>query len=56
MVTKEESVRVEKEFKYWGARKKGRKGAFLNLEDLLLGGMTREEIWERAGIEDGDDV
>jgi hypothetical protein len=56
MVTKEESEKVEKEFKYWAARKKARKVAYLNLEDVLRGGMSREEIWEKAGIEDGDDV
>lgn len=55
-MTKEESEKVEREFRYWGARKKARKVAYLNLEDVLCAGMTRDEIWEKAGIEDGDDV
>jgi len=54
MVTKEEAERVEKEFKYWATKRKVRKECFLTLEAMFLEGMPRDEIWERAGIEDGD--
>lgn len=51
-ISKEEMARVEKEFKYWGAKRKARKIAYEGLEDLLLGsGKTREEVREEAGIE-----
>jgi 26S proteasome regulatory subunit (ATPase 3-interacting protein) len=52
MVTKEELDRTEKELRYWGAKSKARKDGFRNLEAQLLEGMTREEIWEKAGIEE----
>lgn len=51
MVTKEEKEKVDAEYKYWAAKRQARKRAFDNLEDLFLAGMTREELWERAGIE-----
>ncbi|TVY64193.1 Homologous-pairing protein, partial [Lachnellula suecica] len=47
MVTREQAEAVEKEARYWAARKKARKECFLNLEGLLLDQMTREEIWEK---------
>jgi hypothetical protein len=51
-VSKEEMVRVEKEFKYWGLKRRVRKSAYENLEDMLLGtGKGKEEIREEAGIE-----
>jgi 26S proteasome regulatory subunit (ATPase 3-interacting protein) len=50
-VSKEDVERVEREFRYWGIKRKARKEAFLGLEGMLLVGMTKEEIWERAGIE-----
>jgi 26S proteasome regulatory subunit, ATPase 3, interacting protein len=61
-VSKEDVERIEKEERYWKARAKGRKEAFKVLEELALGasagedgvGMTREELWEKVGIE-GDD-
>ena len=52
MVTREEMEKVEKDFKYWGKKRVARKNAFLALEGNLLEGMTREEIWERVGIEE----
>ena len=54
MVTKEESELVEKEFKYWASKRKARKECFLTLEAMFLEGMPKHEIWEKAGIEDGD--
>ncbi|TAQ83119.1 hypothetical protein B7494_g8558 [Chlorociboria aeruginascens] len=53
-VTKEEMERAEKEWAYWTKKRKERKGLFEGLEYVLLEGMTREEIWERAGIESDD--
>ncbi|TVY33204.1 Homologous-pairing protein [Lachnellula occidentalis] len=54
MVTKEESERVEKEAKYWAGKRRVRKECFLTLEAMFLEGMPRDEVWEKAGIEDGD--
>ncbi|TVY89102.1 Homologous-pairing protein [Lachnellula willkommii] len=54
MVTREESERVEKEARYWAAKRRARKECFLSIEALFLEGMPRDEIWEKAGIEDGD--
>jgi 26S proteasome regulatory subunit (ATPase 3-interacting protein) len=51
IVTKEESETIEREFKYWSARRKGRKDAFANLEANLLEGLTTEEIMDKAGLE-----
>jgi 26S proteasome regulatory subunit (ATPase 3-interacting protein) len=51
MVTREEVERVDKEFRYWGGKRGARKNAFGNLEGVLLEGMSREEVWERAGVE-----
>lgn len=53
-LTKEEMVRVEKDFKYWGTKKKLRKLAYQVIEDQLAEGLTREQIREKAGIEDAD--
>lgn len=52
MVTKEELERIEKEYRYWSTKRKARKIAFENLEAELLVGFTKEEIWERAGLEE----
>ncbi|TVY16860.1 Homologous-pairing protein 2 [Lachnellula arida] len=54
MVTREESERVEREARYWAAKRRARKECFLSIEALFLEGMPRDEIWEKAGIEDGD--
>ncbi|KAF7854695.1 hypothetical protein EAF04_010264 [Stromatinia cepivora] len=54
VVRKEEVERVGKELGYWGRMRGVRKRGFLNVEGVLLEGMGREEIWERAGIE-GDE-
>jgi 26S proteasome regulatory subunit (ATPase 3-interacting protein) len=51
MVTREEVERVDREFRYWGQKRGARKNAFGNLEGVLLEGMSREEVWERAGVE-----
>jgi 26S proteasome regulatory subunit, ATPase 3, interacting protein len=51
MVTREEVERVDREFRYWGQKRGARKNAFGNLEAVLLEGMSREEVWERAGVE-----
>ncbi|KAH7382983.1 Tat binding protein 1-interacting protein-domain-containing protein [Cadophora sp. MPI-SDFR-AT-0126] len=50
-VTREEVEKVEKDLKHWGAKRLARRKAFENLEALLLDGMSREDIWEKAGIE-----
>lgn len=50
-VTKEEMESVEKEYRYWSGKRLARKRAFDALEDLFLAGMSREELWEKAGIE-----
>lgn len=54
MVTREESERVEREARYWAAKRRVRRECFLSIEALFLEGMPRDEVWERAGIEDGD--
>ncbi|CZT00201.1 uncharacterized protein RCO7_08377 [Rhynchosporium graminicola] len=51
MVTTEEVETVERELKFWTAKRWVRKKAFENLEGVLLDGMSREDIWEKAGIE-----
>jgi 26S proteasome regulatory subunit, ATPase 3, interacting protein len=51
LVTTEETEKVDKEFRYWAAKRGARKMAFDALEDLFLVAMSREELWERAGIE-----
>ncbi|KAK0114644.1 hypothetical protein ONS95_014131 [Cadophora gregata] len=51
-VTREEVEKVEKDLKYWSAKMILRKKAFQNLEAMLLDGMSREDIWEKAGIEE----
>jgi 26S proteasome regulatory subunit (ATPase 3-interacting protein) len=54
LVTKEETERVDKDFRYWSAKRQARKRAFDELEDIFLAGMSREELWEKAGIEGED--
>jgi hypothetical protein len=51
MVTREEVETVDREFRYWGQKRVVRKNAFGNLEGVLLEGMSRDEVWERAGVE-----
>ncbi|PVH87823.1 TBPIP-domain-containing protein [Cadophora sp. DSE1049] len=50
-VTREEVEKVEKDLKHWSVKGLARKKAFENLEAVLLDGMSREDIWEKAGIE-----
>jgi hypothetical protein len=50
-VSKEEMEGVEKEWKYWNGKRRVRKSAFEAVEDQLRDGMTKEEIWEKAGLE-----
>ncbi|CCU75702.1 unnamed protein product [Blumeria hordei] len=52
VVTKEELMRIERDFHYWTKKRAARKRAFQNLEDLLLETKGREELWEEAGIEE----
>ncbi|TGO44403.1 hypothetical protein BOTNAR_0829g00020 [Botryotinia narcissicola] len=55
VVRKEEVEKVETEFVYWGKMKGVRKRGFEGVEGMLLEGMSREDIWEKAGIEgDGE--
>lgn len=54
LVTKEETERIDKEFRYWSAKRQARRRAFDDLEDIFLAGMSREELWEKAGIEGED--
>jgi hypothetical protein len=51
--SKEEVVRVEKEFKYWGKMMMKRRKAYEELEDKIIDGMGkgREEIREELGVE-----
>ncbi|RDL31772.1 uncharacterized protein BP5553_09174 [Venustampulla echinocandica] len=51
-VTKEEAERVQKEYAYWKSKMGVRKRCFRELEGMLMEGMSRDEIWERVGIED----
>lgn len=50
-VKREDVERVERELVYWGKKRRARKVAFENLEEHLLAGMSREDIWEKVGIE-----
>ncbi|KUJ14863.1 TBPIP-domain-containing protein [Mollisia scopiformis] len=53
VVTREESEKVEREWKYWGKKRGDRKKGFLNLEAVMLEGeLKREDLWERAGLEE----
>lgn len=55
MITKEELDKTEKEWKYWSQKRMMRKKAFKELEgDLLdaMEGLTREDLWDKAGIEE----
>lgn len=52
MLTKDEMEKVEKDFKYWGMKRKARKGAYANLEyQLLEGGITKDDIEDKVGVE-----
>jgi len=50
-VSKEEVLGMEKELGYWTKKATARKRAFDGLMSMLLDGMTREEIYDKAGIE-----
>ncbi|KAH6721101.1 Tat binding protein 1-interacting protein-domain-containing protein [Leptodontidium sp. MPI-SDFR-AT-0119] len=50
-VTTEEVEKVEKDLKYWGNKRLIRRRAFENLEGVLRDGMSKEDIWDKAGIE-----
>jgi 26S proteasome regulatory subunit (ATPase 3-interacting protein) len=50
-VSREEIETVEKEFKYWASKRLIRRNAFQGLEEVLREAMSKEEIWEKAGIE-----
>jgi 26S proteasome regulatory subunit (ATPase 3-interacting protein) len=52
-VKKEEVIRIDREVKEWASKRKKRMDAFKNLEAVFLQGpWSREEIWEKAGIEE----
>lgn len=51
IVTRDELENVEKEYKYWGARRKARKNGYLNIEAQLLEGYTKDELEEKLGFE-----
>ena len=51
-LTREELEKAEKEFKYWSARRRGRMEGFKTVEEMFLAGMTKEELWEKAGLEE----
>ncbi|EMR89118.1 putative tbp1-interacting protein tbpip protein [Botrytis cinerea BcDW1] len=56
VVRKEEVERVERDFAYWGKMRGVRKRGFEGVEGMLLEGMSREDVWEKAGIEgDGEE-
>ncbi|KAG9244878.1 Tat binding protein 1-interacting protein-domain-containing protein [Calycina marina] len=50
-VSKEEIAAMDKDFTYWTKRAAGRKKAFLNLMGTLSEGMSKEDIYEKAGID-----
>ncbi len=53
IVTKEELDVTEAELRKWGRKRKARVEAYKNLEAVLLdNGCNREEVRERAGIEE----
>ena len=52
MITTEDMEKVEKEFKYWGARRKARKNGYLNLYAQLSEGFSKDEIEEKVGVEE----
>ncbi|ESZ93597.1 hypothetical protein SBOR_6026 [Sclerotinia borealis F-4128] len=56
VVKKQEVDRVGKEFAYWSKMKGVRKRGFQAVEGALLEGMSREDIWEKAGIEGDEDL
>jgi len=52
ILTRVEVETAERELRNWGMKRRARKSAFDGLEGMLMEGMTREEIWERAGLEE----
>jgi hypothetical protein len=46
-----QTTQTEKEWKYWSGKCSARKKGFKDVEGVLLEGMSREELWERVGIE-----
>lgn len=53
-ISKEDMETVEKEWRYWTTKKKGRKNAFDNLQGQFADAMPKAELWEKAGIESED--
>lgn len=52
-VSKEEMEKAEREWKIWDRTAKVRRKCFLELEATLLeAGISKDELWERAGIEE----
>jgi 26S proteasome regulatory subunit, ATPase 3, interacting protein len=53
MVTREEVEKVDREVREWSAKRKRRVDAFKALEEMVLQGpWSREELWEKAGLEE----
>jgi len=53
MVTKEEVSKVGREVKEWAVKRKKRMDAFKGLEAMLMQGpWSKEELWEKAGLEE----
>jgi 26S proteasome regulatory subunit (ATPase 3-interacting protein) len=52
MVKEEDVKRVERDLKWWQKMRKVRKHAFEGLEDVLRQGMSKEDIWEKAGLDE----
>jgi len=50
-ISEEEMQAVEKEHSFWRAKMAARKKAFDNLVAALMEGMTKEQIWDLAGLE-----
>lgn len=55
IATQEQTRKVDAEYKYWSGKCAVRKKVFREVEGMLLEGMTREDLWEKAGIEGGEE-
>ena len=51
VVSKEEAAAMDKELVYWSKKATARKRAFDGLMGILEDGMSRDVIYEKAGIE-----
>lgn len=53
-IKKEDADKIEKEWRYWKDALGRRKKCWKEIEGQLLEGMSREELWEKVGIEVGE--